>query len=141
MDELINPFEAPPTPTEKALWDKFVAEYVKDYDAFKACLRLGFLESFAQEYARIFMSKGYIQRAITAHKNNPVPIPDQLEADRALMLATLREACHHGPYQSRVLAVDRLGAMHGINKSPDRSGEQLEKLVDAFATMAKVLPD
>lgn len=141
MDELINPFEAPPTPTEKALWDRFVAEYVKDYDAFKACLRIGFLESFAQEYARTFLAKGYIQRAIANHKNNPTQPADQLESDRALIMATLREACHHGPYQSRALAAKTLGGMHGIDKAPDRSGEQLEKLVDAFTNMAKVLPD
>lgn len=139
MTELINPFELPPTPQEIAVWDRFVAEYVRDYDALQACIRMGFQYAFAVEFSRVYMTKPYVLKAIADHKQNSSSI--KLEDDRALIMATLREACHHGPYQTRVAAAKTLGGMHGIDQAPDRSGEQLEKLVGAFSNLAKSLPD
>lgn len=138
-DDVLNPFQLPPTPQEKALWDKFIAEYVRDFDEYKACLRMGFQPPFAQEYSRLWMMKSYVQMGIADAKKNAKAI--NKEDDLALVMATLREACHHGPYQSRAAAAKFLGGMHGFDKAADMSGEQLAKLVAAFSDVSKVLPD
>ena len=47
--------EPEPFGQEKALRDLFVQEYIKDFDPFQACLRVGFQAAFAVEYAKKFM--------------------------------------------------------------------------------------
>jgi hypothetical protein len=49
---------------EKALRDRFVTEYLIDYDAWAACVRVGFLKSVAGAYAADFMQEPYVQREI-----------------------------------------------------------------------------
>lgn len=55
---------APLTERERILRDRFVFEYVKDGKAFEAAQRVGFLYSFAAEYAHKFLNEPYVQQRI-----------------------------------------------------------------------------
>ena len=50
-------FEPAPTGSEKLLYDQFIAEYIKDFNALEAAIRVGFSPSFAMEYAKVFVTK------------------------------------------------------------------------------------
>lgn len=52
------------TKTEKALRDRFVNEYVKDYNAFCAALRLGYAEAYATQYSQQFLREPYTQQRL-----------------------------------------------------------------------------
>ena len=133
--------ESEPTAQEKALYDKFILEYVKDFDAFAACIRVGFVPTFAMEYCKVFMTKPYILRKIIEHKTTPVEDTNEMAKDRALILATLREAMQTGNQQVRVAASAKLMALHGLDQTPDKTGDALEKIVDQFKQISKDLPD
>ena len=66
MNELIESEfrETPLTQREMMLRDLFVDEYLIDYDAEDAALRVGFDRAFAFEFAREFLCEGYTQRKI-----------------------------------------------------------------------------
>ena len=77
------------------------------------------------------------------HKLKSEDLPEESirEKDRQLVIATLREAVQNGQYQTRVAAAKTLAGIQGFDQAPDRAGEELDKLVDAFKEVAKVLPD
>lgn len=52
------------TKQEKALRQRFVAEYLADYDAIDAAIRLGYQEAFAQQYAKQFLTEPYTLKLI-----------------------------------------------------------------------------
>lgn len=131
-----------PTPQQKALWDKFVEEYVKDFNSVEAAMRIGFNVTFAVEYGRIFLGQPYVQRLIMKKKMEPVPeTEDEVQKDKSLIIATLRETMLNGQPATRVVAAKTLAGIHGLDQAPDRSSEELEKLVNAFKDVAKHLPD
>ena len=134
-------FDPEPTEQEKLLWDRFVEEYVKDYNPVEACIRVGFNLNFAVEYAKVFMTKPYVQKAIMAHKQAPVEEQDHLAKVKAMIESTLMECMQNGQPSTRVIAAKTLASIHGIDQSPNRAGEELDKLVDAFKKVAKNLPE
>ena len=81
--------EPEPSGQEKALRDLFVQEYIKDFDPFQACLRVGFQAAFAVEYAKKFMGEAYVQRRITElQRATPENEDAQAKEDRALAWAS-----------------------------------------------------
>jgi hypothetical protein len=135
-------YEPEPNDQEKALLDKFVIEYLKDFDPYQACLRIGFMPAFAAEYCKLYMAKPYVQRQIADHKSKPAnTTEDVIERDKQLILNTLRLTLQHGPLQSRTAAAKILAGIHGIDQAPDRTGDELAKLVDTFRDIAKHLPE
>lgn len=108
--------------------DKFVTEYIVDYDGFNACLRMGFLHSVASTYAEQFLKEGYVQRGIAAAQRQQVRDPsDQLKADRELTLNTLREAMQRGPYASRVAAAAKFSAILGLDAPIKTQNEHMHR--------------
>lgn len=119
--------------SELALRDNFVTEYLVDYDSIKACLRLGFLSSFAQEFAMRLETDPYVQRKIAeARMTTPA---DQLERDKQTVLATLRQATVHGPYNTRVAAATQLAKLIGMGVD-DGQGSAEQELVDVLRDFA-----
>ena len=111
--------EPEPFGQEKALRDLFVQEYIKDFDPFQACLRVGFQAAFAVEYAKKFMGEAYVQRRITElQRATPENEDAQAKEDRALILSVLRQAAQNGPYASRVQAAAKLATIYGLDR-PD----------------------
>lgn len=131
-----------PSEAQKALWDQFVAEYVKDFNALAACMRVGFNLVYAEQYAKLFLSYPYVQRKIMEYKNTPaLPEKDALEVARKRIEAKLVELMECGDPKTMATATKTYAEMKGLMVAPDRSGEALEKLVDHFKKTAIVLPD
>lgn len=125
---------------EKALRDLFVREYVKDFDPFQACLRVGFQAAFAVEYAKRFMSEAYVQRKIAdLQRATPENEDAQAKQDKALVLSVLRQAAQNGPYASRVQAAAKLATIYGLDR-PEGGEEGEQALIDAFREFAARAP-
>ncbi len=133
-------FEQPLTDQQRILRDQFVNEYLKDMDPYQACLRVGFQSTFAVDWAKRFMDEGYVQRAI-AHFTR-LPAQDEakaIESDRALVLATYREASVRGPYASRVAAANALAKMRGFQPA-DNGEDPNDNLIDVLKGFAQSAP-
>lgn len=146
MTDLPDPsqfLEPQPTEQQKALWDKFVYEYVKDFHPIAAAIRVGFNMNYAQEYSRLFMGYPYIQRKIMEYKSKPPETddPDKLAKIRQRIESVLIGAMECGDPKVQVAAAAKLGEMHGLMEAPDKSGDELNKLVNAFKDIAKAVPD
>lgn len=89
FDPLLDPQRVEPTLTakEQAVRDVFVSEYMKDFDAYRACIRMGFLAAFAIDMARTFLLDGYVLRKVDHMTRIAVIDP---EADKQVMLQNLR---------------------------------------------------
>ena len=132
--------EPEPSGQEKALRDLFVQEYIKDFDPFQACLRVGFQAAFAVEYAKRFMSEPYVLRRIAElQRSTPENEDAQSREDKALVLSVLRQAAQNGPYASRVQAAAKLASIYGLDR-PDGGEEGEQALIDAFRDFAAKAP-
>jgi hypothetical protein len=104
---MLDPRQLEPALTEKEviLRDAFVAEYLKDFDSYQACLRLGFQATYAVQWATTLFNDGYVQRKITFMTNKLEPSPEQEAMDRAMVEVTLRKVMQRGSDSARVAAV------------------------------------
>ena len=125
---------------EKALRDYFVQEYLKDFDPYQACLRVGFQSAFAIEYAKRFMSEPYVLQRIEEEKRaRSMDSDEEVKNDLALIVNGLRQASQNGPYASRVQAMRALMDLRGfVRKDDGQDGEQA--LIDAFREFATKAP-
>lgn len=118
------------TEKEVAVRDFFVAEYQKDNDPYRACIRMGFLAAFAPEQAKAFMNDGYVLRKLAylqQQANNPS------EQDKAEMLANLRWLCFNGTPASRAQATKQYMEAQGyVKKNEDGAEAYAASLVDAL---------
>lgn len=108
--------EPPLNDQERALRDQFVEEYMFDTDGVKACQRLGFSISFAEQYALTFLSESYVQQRIRARTLAAAPDPErQRGTDEMQVRAVLMRwaNCDHGP--TAVAAARQLCAMFGFD--------------------------
>lgn len=134
--------EPAPSAGQKALWDQFIDEYVKDWSPIAACLRVGFNAVYAQEYGKVFLGQPYVQRKIMEYKLKPaIAEKDALEIARKRIESKLLELMECGDAKVMATATKTYAEMNGLMVAPDRSGEALEKLVDHFQKTATVLPD
>jgi len=129
--------EPPLSRDEQLLRDKFVAQYLRDYDAYKACLRLGFTHAFALSWSERFMCDGYVQRAIAHMTAQPIELTDeQLKAQVQRRLVQIGMRAGDG---ASVSALRALNAMKGWDKS-EGSTDSEQALIDAFKSIAEQLP-
>ena len=111
--------------SERVLRDRFVGEYLKDYDAFGAALRAGFMSTMAKDYASKFLEEPYVQSEIARLERAAAEDPKAEEEQRKrFILASLtREANYRGPgssHAARVAALAKLGNfldMDGVQKT------------------------
>lgn len=133
-------WEKPLTEAEMQLRDHFVSEFLKDFNAFEACLRVGFVAAFAMDWSRQFMSEGYVQRQIAWFtRKAEVDNSDEIAADKSLIVNVLRQATQNGPYASRVSAAAKLAEIRGFAK-PDPNADAEQSLVEVLKDFAKVAP-
>src|SRR5262245_50996263 len=126
------------TEQEQLLRDHFVSEYIKDFDAYKACLRLGFQATWAIEWSKRLYEDGYVQRKLQFLLSKPANTPEQDAADKAMVEATLRVVMQRGSDSARVAAAREFNAMRGWSK-PDAAGGD-ERLIEAFKEFSKGVP-
>lgn len=98
---------------EKRTRDNFVTEYLKDRDAWKAAVRVGYLRTVAHEYASFLMQEPYVQREIERRASEIPTDPKGLRRQRVHNVETLLwELAHYnGPgasHSARVSAAAKL---------------------------------
>lgn len=130
--------EAALTEKEVILRDAFVAEYLKDFEPYQACLRLGFQASYAVHWANTLFNDGYVQRKIAYMTSKlPEPSPEQDAMDRAMLEVTLRRVMQRGSDSARVAAAREFRSLKGWGDGDGLIGEDLE---DMFKRVAQQLP-
>lgn len=129
---------------EKDLRDRFVIQYLVDYDAYSAALRVGFLKSVAHTYASELMEDPYVARQISSkeleRKTNEATLGSKQSQIESWYL---REANYRGPgssHSARVAALNSLAKIHKLIDPESEQGARDEALVRAFREMATKLP-
>lgn len=112
------------TEDEIALRKAFVQEYMKHRNAYRACLELGFLATYAQDWAKAFMHEGLVRRLISAAERVEDTEEAALERRRRYRALMEHEATYYGPgasHSSRVAAIAHLMKIEGMEpeKKPD----------------------
>lgn len=110
------------SPHEKSVRDRFVKEYLLDYDQKAAAIRCGYGESFAGTYAEKFMNEPYVLQQIKRTELAFAEDVDVEEEDtkRVIRAALLREAHYRGPgssHSARVNALAKLAVIHDMDKT------------------------
>jgi hypothetical protein len=104
------------TPVEKQLRDNFVTEYLKDYDAWKAAVRIGYLRTVAHEYASFLMQEPYVQREIARRQAEHAPNQKENEKHERHMVKQwlIEQARYQGPGSSHSARVSALAKLCNI---------------------------
>jgi len=113
------------TKQEKALRQRFVAEYLADYDAFGAAIRLGYQEAFAQQYAKQFLTEPYTLKLIKEKEAEFGILTEEDQHRKKIVAGLYREA--HSRFNSgsaRVAALTQLAKIIGI-EAPVKSEVKL----------------
>lgn len=135
-------------PSEKRELDAFISEYMKDYDSYRATLRLNYDPDVALERAKQFWDHPYVQQAITEIQENRsalwkqneqrdlsrlpedfVPHDEELDKQR-IVSALFREAFYRGPgstHSARVAALSKLSGIYKLEaeKAPEADGRSV----------------
>lgn len=92
------------TKQEKALRQRFVKLYVECFDEFEACIRLGYAEAYARQWAQKFMLEPYTLELIAKEKAQFAD--SEVEAHRKRVLGVLYKESHNrfAPATARVSA-------------------------------------
>ncbi len=128
--------EQPLTERERLLRDHFVAQYMKDFNAYQSAIRIGFQPAFALEWSRRLFECGYVQRQIQ-HLTRSQVVAD--EEAKALVQNELLRIAQCGSDTARVAAIREYNAMKGWSK-PDEQAGGTEALIDVFRDLAQQLP-
>ena len=129
FEELQTKVQISLTQSEMELRDKFVIEYLKDYDAFAACIRIGYAHAFAKEFCARFMTETYVLNKIKQVELKPLEEEDLNETTqkRKVYAALWKEANSFGfgtSQSARVAALAKLSSFLGMD-APTRSQQEL----------------
>lgn len=122
--------------------DSFVTQYLKDYNPYRACIRAGFVEAFALEWGRKFMTEGYVLRQIAyreAQAKTEAEAGLSEEEQRAYVESNLVELMKQGSTASRVAATNAFIAFKGWNKQ-EPTGDEAVALIEALQSFATRAP-
>lgn len=106
------------TDDERNLRDRFVKEYLEDYDQVQAAIRIGYSDQFAKDWASRFMREPYTLnriKEIQAGEEEGLT-PEQLARKRRIAQLE-RQANYYGPGSShgaRVSALTQICKLEGI---------------------------
>lgn len=106
--------------------DRFVEEYMVDYNAQAAAARIGYNASISKEYGARFMQEPYVLQQIKLKSTTPTDeSPDVMK--QRIIQGLLREANYFGAgstASARVAALGRLATIQGLD-APSRSRTEL----------------
>lgn len=111
------------TNPEKATRQQFVKEYLKDYNEYRACLRIGYSPLFAPDFSKRFMNEPYTLKLIAEAEGGTLPGEefDEDKEKQKILKALWREANNTAsPAAARVAALAKLTAVFGMD-APSRS--------------------
>lgn len=109
----------------RALRDRFVTEYLTDYDQYAAALRVGYRADIATEYGKKLMTCPYVLQQIRLRQMTAEDNPEDMK--KVIMAGLVREANYRGAGASqsaRVAALSKLASIHGMD-APIRSKTEL----------------
>lgn len=113
------------TKQERSLRQRFVEEYLADYDAFAAAIRIGYQEAFAQQYAKQFLTEPYTLKLIKEREAEFGILTEEDQHRKKIVAGLYREA--HSRINSgsaRVAALTQLAKIIGI-EAPVKSEVKL----------------
>lgn len=119
------------TKQEKALRQRFVAEYLADYDAIGAAIRLGYQEAFAQQYAKQFLTEPYTLKLIKEKEAEFGILTEDDQHRKKIVAGLYREA--HSRFNSgsaRVAALTQLAKIIGI-EAPVKTQQEVRVTTDS----------
>lgn len=101
---------------ERAMRDKFVDEYLTDFNALAAAIRIGFLRSVAGEYSQQLMDDPYVNKQISKKQAELEANPKEAVRRRKRLteMALYREAHYHGPGSSHAARVSALAKLVSV---------------------------
>lgn len=101
--------------TERKLRDRFVEEYLVDYDAFGAAIRIGYSEAFARQYSQQFMLEPYVRKRITSREQE-LGITTEEDQHRRKIVSGLYRIAHspNSAASAQVAAYTQLAKIVGI---------------------------
>lgn len=113
------------TKQERELRRRFVEQYLVDYDAFAATVRLGFSEAFATSYSKKFMLEPYTLNRIS-EREAELGVATEEDLHRRKIVASLyREAnSRFNSGSARVAALSQLAKITGI-EAPVKSVQEV----------------
>ena len=117
---------------------RWVKEYLKDFDAKRACLRIGYAWSACNHMSVLFEADSWTQRHL--HDQKEQQAADQFEKDKQLIIQTLRQCVSHGPYASRISAARELAKIIGLGNE-DKSASEDDRKREAVLQFASKLGD
>lgn len=132
-----NVFQTPLSQDERILRDRFVSEYLKDFDPFHAAIRTGFQAAFALEWGKRLYQCAYVQSQITILTREPTN--DDIEREKAFVKNNLRRLMVRGSEASQVAATKAYMEMNGWTK-PDPTEDAEQALVDILKDFAQRAP-
>ena len=115
------------TKSEMELRDRFVVEYLTDYDAYKAAIRIGYAPAYAKQFGGQFMQEPYVLGKIRDAEGGTTDDLDVEVQKRMIVTALWREAKNMGAGSSqaaRVAALSKLSAFYGMD-APKTSKTEL----------------
>lgn len=105
------------TARELKLRDQFVKEYLTDYNAVEAAIRVGYMRSIAKEYAVRFMDEPYVLRKIKSMEEAPVEEVDTETMRKRIKMGLYKEANNFAlgaTHAGRVAAWAKLAQLEGM---------------------------
>lgn len=123
------------TEAEKAVRRSFVAEYLKDYDAIAACIRIGYEINFAKSYAVHLMQDAFTLNLILEEQRRKRTKEEEASERYEIMRLTvtsLKELAQRGGDRARVGACKLLTQLYSL--------EDELKLNSAVASGVMVVP-
>lgn len=137
------------TKQERTLRQRFVEEYLADYDPVAAAIRLGYQEAFAQQYAKQFLGEPYTLRLIKEKEAEFGILTEEDQHRRKIVAGLYREAYNRfNTGSARVAALTQLAKIVGIEapvktelkveaEQQDLSNLSMDELKQLHALMAK----
>lgn len=137
------------TKQERVLRQRFVEEYLIDYDPLAAAIRLGYQEAFADQYAKRFMRETYTLKRIAEREAEMGILTEEDQHRKKIVAGLYREA--HSRFNSgsaRVAALTQLAKIIGIEapvktelkveaEQQDLSALSMDELKQLHGLMAK----
>ena len=112
MDEELA---SPLTRHEKKIRDRFVAEYVKDYNRIDAAIRIGYSLSFAEQYSTRFMTEPYVLQKIASLEQELGQDTDDVRHRRTVVAGLYRIATsRYASASAQVAAYAQIAKIQGL---------------------------
>lgn len=105
---------------EIELRDRFVKEYLYDYDIRLAAIRMGFVETIATEFGLKLFNDSYVQKCLAEEQRKIAEDPkaEDEATKRRIRAGLIREANYRGiggSHAARVSALSQLKSIYGMD--------------------------